>query len=96
MSADEGMVFAFPACERVQFTLAQTRVPLDVIFCRTRCALDGDTVVVDVRSVATVAALDPRPVDPREPVDVVIELAAGAASAAGIVPGAELWICACG
>ena len=96
MSADEGMVFAFPVCERVRFTLAQTRVPLDVVFCRARCALDGDTVVVDVRSVATVAALDPRPVDPREPVDVVIELAAGAASAAGIVPGAELWICACG
>ena len=34
MSADEGMVFVFPDCERVQFTLAQTRVPLDVIFCR--------------------------------------------------------------
>lgn len=91
------MLFAFPVCDRWKFTLAQTRVPLDVVFCTTRCVIDGDTVVLDVVSCATVAAGDPRPVDPgSDAIDVVIELAAGVAAEAGIVPGAELWVCACG
>ena len=97
MSPSEGMVFAFPVCDRWRFTLAQTRVPLDVIFCCTRCVIDDSTIVLDVLAVATVSAGDPRPVDPgSDRIDVVIELSAGAAREAGIVPGAELWVCACG
>ncbi|MGC9991067.1 MAG: DUF192 domain-containing protein [Candidatus Cybelea sp.] len=87
VSPHAGMLFVFERDENVDFWMKDTLVPLDMIF----IAADG-TVRRVFSNVAVVAPTLPDEQIPREGAQAkyVIELAAGEASADGIVAGVKL------
>jgi uncharacterized membrane protein (UPF0127 family) len=87
VSPHTGMLFVFERDEQVDFWMKDTLVPLDMIF----IAADG-TVRRVFSNVAVVAPALPDEQIPREGAQAkyVIELAAGEASADGIVAGVKL------
>jgi len=79
LQADQGMLFLYPADQRVHMWMKNTPIPLDMLF----IGEDGR-----VREVVTGA----RPfsetlISSREPVRAVLELAAGTAVRIGVQPG---------
>lgn len=81
MPADHGMIFVFPAEERLGFFMKNTRIPLDIIF------LDANGVVVSIKQM--------RPYDVSTtytdaPAKWAIELNQGQAAAAGVKVGDQL------
>ena len=83
MPADRGMIFVFPAEERLGFYMRNTRIPLDIIF------LNANGVVVSIKQM--------RPYDVSTtytdaPAKWAIELNQGQAAAAGLKVGDQLKI----
>jgi len=88
------MLFSFPFFGRPEFTLANTKIPLDVIFLRTvmNSLFAGPQVTARVISIISVAARDPEPVAAEEPYDLVLEVYRGDAARVGIKVGGDLCI----
>lgn len=79
LPADGGMLFPFSPPQRAVFWMKNTLIPLDMIFIRA----DGKIA----RIAANTMPLSLEPVDAGEQVVAVLELAGGAAAAAGIGTG---------
>lgn len=84
LAPDRGMAFVFESPAAVAFWMKDTLIPLDIVYVR-------DGVVVNVEADARPCEADPCPTYPSDgKVDTVIELAAGRASALGLVAGSTL------
>lgn len=81
MEADHGMLFVFPAPRQGSFWMANTILPLDIIFVRE------DGVVANI---VHGQPNDPTPLLSQGPIRYVLELNAGMAQKAGIVAGVRL------
>jgi uncharacterized membrane protein (UPF0127 family) len=79
LQADQGMLFLFPADQRVQMWMKNTPIALDMLF----IGEDGRVkeVVADSRPFSETL------IGSREPVRAVLELAAGTAARLGVQPG---------
>lgn len=86
LAADRGMLFPFEPARPVNFWMKNTWIALDMVFLRSKR-------VVGVWSNVQPCQADPCPgYGPSEPVDAVIELAAGRADALGLRPGDRVTI----
>lgn len=77
-----GMLFLFPQAAVHAFWMKEMRFPLDIIYLR-----DGVVVQVFAQVPAPLPGEEPRTVEPRGPIDAVLELPAGEAARRGISEG---------
>jgi uncharacterized membrane protein (UPF0127 family) len=77
-----GMLFVFPAPQRLSFWMKNTPLPLDLIFFKE----DGEHLA----TVAWAKPHDETPLGPNEPATTVLEVPGGWAAANGVGPGWRL------
>lgn len=76
-----GMLFVFPAAQRLSFWMKNTPLPLDLLFFRQGTHL---------ATVAWAKPFDETPLGPPDPADTVLEVPGGWAAANGVGPGWRL------
>ena len=84
MAQGQGMLFVFPGDEERTFWMANTYIPLDMIF------IDSSRKVVHVHRNAK--PHDHSPVNSKEPARYVLEVNAGCAAKCRILPGSMITI----
>jgi uncharacterized protein len=81
---NQGMLFVFEDPRQASFWMMGMLIPIDMVFLR-------DGVVIEVLPEVPVCGEEPCPrYGPQDPVDAVLELAAGRAATLGITPGSEI------